>query len=181
MLAMAVQNPLDIHCMFLLKDNRTKQEQCQGRMSPAVISLSHQDLAPEARRLANSHRRAGPRKERMTGRRCLSVGAPVATQWRNGRGENPETDLCGGCVRGGYGPEYSAGHAAAWRENPWCAVIDYGDGGVTWECNYRTFEECYPNVLAGNKGSCNLNPAGPGPQATTPAASHPRKKHHAQR
>ena len=30
--------------------------------------------------------------------------------------------------------------AAAWRENPWCAVIDYGDGGVTWECNYRTFE-----------------------------------------
>jgi len=24
-----------------------------------------------------------------------------------------------------------AGHAAAWRENPWCAVIDYGDGGVT--------------------------------------------------
>ncbi len=53
----------------------------------------------------------------------------------------------------------------AWRENPWCAVIDYGDGGVTWDCNYRTFEECYPNVLAGNKGSCNLNPAGPGPQA----------------
>ena len=74
-----------------------------------------------------------------------------------------------------------AGHAATWRENPWCAVIDYGDGGVTWECNYRTFEECYPNVLAGNKGSCNLNPAGPGPQAATPAAYHPHKKHHAQR
>ena len=70
--------------------------------------------------------------------------------------------------------------AAAWRENPWCAVIDYGDGGVTWECNYRTFEECYPNVLAGNKGSCNLNPAGPGPQAATPTAYQPRKKRHAQ-
>jgi hypothetical protein len=70
--------------------------------------------------------------------------------------------------------------AAAWRENPWCAVIDYGDGGVTWECNYRTFEECYPNVLAGNKGSCNLNPAGPGPQAATSAAYQPRKKHHVQ-
>jgi len=77
--------------------------------------------------------------------------------------------------------EAPAGHAAAWRENPWCAVIDYGDGGVTWECNYRTFEECYPNVLAGNKGSCNLNPAGPGPQAATPAPWHPRKKRHAQR
>jgi len=34
-------------------------------------------------------------------------------------------------------------------------------------------------VLAGNKGSCNLNPAGPGPQAVTPVT--PRKKHHAQR
>jgi hypothetical protein len=70
--------------------------------------------------------------------------------------------------------------AAAWRENPWCAVIDYGDGGVTWECNYRTFEECYPNVLAGNKGSCNLNPAGPGPQAAAQATYQPRKKHHVQ-
>ena len=59
-------------------------------------------------------------------------------------------------------------------------MIDYGDGGVTWECNYRTFEECYPNVLAGNKGSCNLNPAGPGPQAATPTAYQPHKKRHAQ-
>ena len=75
---------------------------------------------------------------------------------------------------------FAAHAAAAWRENPWCAVIDYGDGGVTWECNYRTFEECYPNVLAGNKGSCNLNPAGPGPQAATPTAYQPRKKRHAQ-
>jgi len=74
-----------------------------------------------------------------------------------------------------------AGHAAAWRANPWCAVIDYGDGGVTWECNYRTFEECYPNVLAGNKGSCNLNPAGPGPQAAMPAVHRTHRKQHAQR
>src|SRR5258708_22300210 len=75
-----------------------------------------------------------------------------------------------------------AAHAAApWRENPWCAVIDYGDGGVTWECNYRTFEECYPNVLAGNKGFCNLNPAGPGPQAAAAAAYQPHRKRHVQR
>ena len=76
-----VQNPLDIHCMFLLKDNRTKQEQCQGRIGPAVISLSHQDLAPEARSRQQSappHR--GSRiaeslacAERMTGCRCLSL------------------------------------------------------------------------------------------------------------
>jgi len=73
-----------------------------------------------------------------------------------------------------------AAHAAAWRDNPWCAVIDYGDGGVTWECNYRSVEECYPNVIAGNKGSCNLNPAGS--QAAAPAAAyyHKARKHHAQ-
>jgi Protein of unknown function (DUF3551) len=73
----------------------------------------------------------------------------------------------------------SATAAAGWRENPWCAVIDYGDGGVTWECNYRTFEECYPNVLAGNKGSCNLNPAA-GPQAATSLAYHKPARRHAQ-
>jgi hypothetical protein len=71
-------------------------------------------------------------------------------------------------------------HAAAWRENPWCAVIDYGDGGVSWECNYRTFEECYPNVLAGNKGTCTQNPAGGGAQASAPAAPHKPRKRHAQ-
>jgi hypothetical protein len=62
---------------------------------------------------------------------------------------------------------------------PWCGVVDYGDGGVTWECVYRTFEECYPNVIAGNKGSCNVNPYGPGPSPAT-AAYHKHRKHYAQ-
>jgi hypothetical protein len=66
------------------------------------------------------------------------------------------------------------------REYPWCAVIDYGDGGVSWECNYRTIEECYPNVLAGNKGTCTQNPAGGGPQASAPAVSHKPHKRHVQ-
>ena len=71
-----------------------------------------------------------------------------------------------------------AAQAAGWRENPWCAVVDYGDGGVSWECNYRTFEECYPYVLAGNRGTCTQNPAGGGPQAAASAVSHkPRKRH----
>jgi len=70
--------------------------------------------------------------------------------------------------------------AAAWREYPWCAVIDYGDGGVSWECNYRTIEECYPNVLADNKGTCTQNPAAGGPQASAPAVSHKPRKRHAQ-
>jgi hypothetical protein len=51
-------------------------------------------------------------------------------------------------------------------------------GGVFWQCNYRSFEECYPNVLAGNKGSCNVNPAGPGPYAVKTAAMHQHRKPH---
>jgi hypothetical protein len=64
---------------------------------------------------------------------------------------------------------------------PWCAVIDYGDGGVSWECVYRSFEECYPNVIAGNKGSCNVNPYGSGPSVPAAAANRKHRKHQAQR
>lgn len=43
-------------------------------------------------------------------------------------------------------------------EPPWCAVISMGDGDVHWDCQYRSIEECRPNVLAGNRGWCNPNP-----------------------
>jgi hypothetical protein len=39
-------------------------------------------------------------------------------------------------------------------ETPWCAVISDG----YWDCQYNSIEECRPNVLAGNRGFCNLNP-----------------------
>ena len=42
--------------------------------------------------------------------------------------------------------------------SPWCAVISVGAGSVYWDCQYSTFEACYPNVLAGNRGFCNHNP-----------------------
>ncbi len=41
---------------------------------------------------------------------------------------------------------------------PWCAVVSLGTGGVYWDCQYRTIEDCVPNVLSGNRGSCNHNP-----------------------
>ena len=43
-------------------------------------------------------------------------------------------------------------------ETSWCAVILDG----YWDCQYRSIEECRPNVLAGNRGFCNLNPRWPG-------------------
>jgi hypothetical protein len=57
-------------------------------------------------------------------------------------------------------------------EGPWCAFISLGTGSVYEDCRYRSIEECRPNVLAGNRGFCNLNPRwvdGPG--------TRPRRRH----
>jgi hypothetical protein len=39
----------------------------------------------------------------------------------------------------------------AYGDAPWCAVINIGTGTVYWNCQYRTVEECVPNVIAGNR------------------------------
>lgn len=45
-------------------------------------------------------------------------------------------------------------------EAPWCAVINVARGSVYWDCQYRSFEDCYRrgNILAGNIGFCNPSP-----------------------
>ena len=48
--------------------------------------------------------------------------------------------------------------AASAREGPWCAVISIGRGSVYEDCQYSSFQQCQPTVLAGNRGFCNLNP-----------------------
>jgi Protein of unknown function (DUF3551) len=42
---------------------------------------------------------------------------------------------------------------------PWCAVFPTGAGNVEHDCEYYTVQECVPNVIAGNRGSCVMNPA----------------------
>ena len=70
----------------------------------------------------------------------------------------------------------ASGHASG--DAPWCAVISIGQGSVYWDCQYRSFEACYHlgNILAGNRGFCNLNPS-PGPSQVVP---YKRSKRHAQ-
>jgi Protein of unknown function (DUF3551) len=61
-------------------------------------------------------------------------------------------------------------------EAPWCAVVNAGTGEMHWDCQYQTVEQCAPNVVAGNRGFCNLNPY------YQPAAAPPvRVKHYARR
>jgi hypothetical protein len=54
---------------------------------------------------------------------------------------------------------------------PWCAVIQFGPGSIYWDCQYRSFEDCYRrgNILGGNRGFCN-----PSPYYVANAAGYPR-------
>jgi hypothetical protein len=65
-------------------------------------------------------------------------------------------------------------------EAPWCAVIDFGAGDAYWDCQYRSLEECVPNVLAGNRGFCNENPRFHGAEQPRRQPKHPRRHSHAQ-
>jgi hypothetical protein len=63
----------------------------------------------------------------------------------------------------------------AYGDAPWCAVYSVGRDAY-WDCQYRTVEECVPNVIAGNRGFCNLNPW-PGPSK---AIAYKHQKRHRQ-
>ncbi len=75
------------------------------------------------------------------------------------------------------GMAFAVPESRAFGDAPWCAVIEIGSGEVYWDCQYRTVEECVPNVLAGNRGFCNVNPYGPGPNtpAAVPRPRHPKR------
>jgi hypothetical protein len=66
----------------------------------------------------------------------------------------------------------------AFGDAPWCSAKNLGAGGVYWDCQYRTFEACYPNGLA-DRGGCYLNPS-PGPTTATTAAYPRHQKLHGQ-
>ena len=74
--------------------------------------------------------------------------------------------------------QVSSSQAQYYGDAPWCAVLQIGTGSVSWHCYYRTVEECVPNVLAGNRGWCSLNPyftASRAPAATAHPARHKRQ------
>ena len=71
------------------------------------------------------------------------------------------------------GTWFGTSSSRAYGDAPWCAVVNL-KGDVYWDCQYRTVEECVPNVIAGNRGFCNLNPW-PGP--SNPVAYKHQKRH----
>jgi len=68
--------------------------------------------------------------------------------------------------------------AQTYGDAPWCAVTENGAGEFEHDCEYSSIQECSPNVIAGNRGYCQMNPyyrpvPGPGPYR------HHRHRHHA--
>ena len=49
-------------------------------------------------------------------------------------------------------------HAQITGNAPWCAVMEIGAGEVERDCAYYSLRECTPNVIAGNRGFCQMNP-----------------------
>ena len=58
---------------------------------------------------------------------------------------------------------------------PWCAVQSIGAGDVVWDCEFQSIEQCRPEVIAGNRGSCNLNPYY---QPAPSPVQHRKYRHH---
>jgi len=63
--------------------------------------------------------------------------------------------------------------AAPLYEGPWCGVYSGRSAGAP-NCTFRTFEECRMEMVAGNRGHCNINPtySGPPPRARKRVVRH---------
>ena len=64
---------------------------------------------------------------------------------------------------------------SARAEAPWCAVHGFGRNGAYWDCQYRTFEQCVPTIIAGNRGFCNPNPRYLAAKPAPPRVKHRRR------
>jgi hypothetical protein len=72
-------------------------------------------------------------------------------------------------------------HAQTYGDAQWCAVVTPTDGNIQWDCFYRSAAECAPNVIAGQRGFCNVNPYWTGGAALTTTPVTHRKRHTATR
>ena len=73
---------------------------------------------------------------------------------------------------------FNASASHAYRDAPWCAVVNWSDGDVIWDCRYRSIEECRPNVISGNRGFCNMNPGWIAPKQVAPRKYRKRHMRH---
>ncbi len=74
----------------------------------------------------------------------------------------------------------SSGGAAYIGNAPWCAVVNTGAGNIEWDCQYGSAAACAPNVVAGNRGFCQINPCfSPAPPYGAPQVRRTARHRHA--
>jgi hypothetical protein len=56
----------------------------------------------------------------------------------------------------------------------WCAMVNTGFDNVSEICDFDTFEQCRPFVIAGNRGFCEQNTH----YVEVPAVRHHKRRHH---
>ena len=64
--------------------------------------------------------------------------------------------------------------AQAYQDAPWCAVYTISPGGATERCEYRNFESCRLDIVAGNRGFCRQNGYYQGNAGYAPRTRKPR-------
>ena len=64
--------------------------------------------------------------------------------------------------------------AQSYYNGPWCAVYGTGPGGASERCDYRDFESCRLDIVAGNRGFCRQNGYFQGYQQHAPRTRKPR-------
>jgi uncharacterized protein DUF3551 len=67
-----------------------------------------------------------------------------------------------------------AGPAQAYYDAPWCAVYTISPGGAVERCEFRNFESCRMEIIAGNRGFCRQNGYYLANQAYAPRTRKPR-------
>jgi hypothetical protein len=169
---------LDIHCMFLPKFIEQNMNNAKAGIGPGVILLSNQGLVDWGRKTGRQLSGSSPLQSKNDPPPVFVASAPRCGAMEVAVPKVPKPILAAAALAAAMSFNIPTGIAAGWRHEPWCAVLEYDD--VTWDCSYRTFEECYPNVIGGIRGSCSPNPDNPGASVAAPAEAHKQRKHRAQ-
>lgn len=72
---------------------------------------------------------------------------------------------------------FASAPSRAYYNGPWCGVATLGPGSVVEKCDYRDFETCRMDVVAGNRGFCRPNGYYTGAEIRHPARPHNKRKH----
>ncbi len=72
---------------------------------------------------------------------------------------------------------FGSGPGQAYYVGPWCGVASLGRGSAVEKCDYRTFEACRMDIIAGNRGFCRPNGYFQGYAASDSPKARKKRRH----